>query len=268
MSHGPRRLLLALVAGVSLTAMTACAGPHQDRTARTAKDLEVSRSPAPAALTSQGARHALLTMAYLGSQWTEVRDVPGAYDDLLQATVDRRQFYLNDAGAGACQQLLDRLSRNRLVAAAPDGSAHAVAVFASDDGARLRYEVGAYPADRLAADRTWLAALPDRCDQFEATRPDGSRESVQVTALDVPKTGGTRQALQVVARGTTNGVPFTLSLDVALVTSESSAISVINGGLGGASAVATEQAVRLGGERLATVLAGGTPPASPDGLFD
>lgn len=84
----------------------------------------------------------------------------------------------------------------------------------------------------------------------------------------MPEARDTRQPFQVVAKGSTSGEPFTLSLDVALVTTGDRALTVVNGGLGGASAVITRQAVRVGAERLPTVLAGGTPPASPHGLFD
>ncbi|MFF0225847.1 hypothetical protein [Streptomyces sp. NPDC004629] len=261
--------MLTLVAGVSL-AVTACAAPRPGpRTEVETAAGAAPRTTSPAtALTVGQARQALLTETDLGSQWTRSRDTAGGYDDLLRATVDGHAYLTHRRDAAACQRLLDRLRLDGLLDE-PGGQAHASAVFDAEDGGRLRYTVGTYPTAQLGGVRAWLGTLPHKCNAFQATRPDGGTENVQVSVLDVPKAGDMRQALLVVVKGRTDGVPFTLSLNVAFVTAgTSSAITLINGGLGGASADSTAQAVRLGAQRLATVLAGGTPPVWPQGQQD
>jgi hypothetical protein len=42
----------------------------------------------------------------------------------------------------------------------------------------------------------------------------------------------------------------------------------VNVGLNGVETGTTTQAIRLGAQRLTTVLAGRTPPAQPEGLLD
>jgi len=267
-SRGRVGFTAALAVGASLFAV-ACAGTGQVRVGeegRTGTRAADSAEPT-VTLTSRQAKHALLTEAYLGSEWTEVKDSVDRRDDLLRGTVNVQDWLTHEENATVCQQLLDRLSGNRILGT-PLPDAHAVAVFDADDGNRLRYEVGTYPTGELQAARRWFAALPRKCDVFTATRPDGSTENVQVSSLPLPEGDGTRQALLVVAKGTTEGVPFTVSLDVALATSGTSAITVINGGLDDVSRITTQLAVRLGTPRLTTVQTGGTPPAQPTGLFD
>ncbi|MFF0465338.1 hypothetical protein [Streptomyces mexicanus] len=269
---GPHRgrvgYIAALAVGASLFA-AACAGAGQERQS-TESSQEGLRAGAPASgvgLTSRQAEHALLTEAYLGSQWTEVTDAGAGREGLLRGTVNAQNWLTHKQDVVVCQQLLDRLSGNRILGA-PLADTQAVAVFDADDGNLMRYEVGTYSAAELGATRRWFGSLAQTCGVFTATRPDGTAEDVRVTSLPVPKGEGTRHALSVVAKGSTEGVPFTLSLDVALMTSGDSAITVVNGGLAEASHLTTGLAVRLGVPRLATVLAGGTPPAQPTGLLD
>ncbi|POX64618.1 hypothetical protein C3492_04665 [Streptomyces sp. Ru62] len=258
----------ALAVGASLFA-AACAGAGQERqSAGSGPEGRPAGSGVPAVgLTSRQARHALLTEAYLGSQWTEVKDSGDRREGLLRGTVNAQDWLTHKEDATVCRRLLDRLSDDRILDA-PLAGTQAVAVFDADDGNRMRYEVGTYPAAELRAAREWFGALPQKCGVFIATRPDGSTEDVRVTSLPVPEGDGTRQALSVVAKGTTEGVPFTMSLDVALMASGDSAVTVVNGGLADASHLTTKLAVRLGAPRLTTVLAGGTPPAQPTGLLD
>jgi hypothetical protein len=268
LNRGRTGFVATLVVGASLFAV-ACTGTAQERVAQ---DGSTTGRPAlPAAmtvtLTSRQARHALLTEAYLGSQWTEAKDTADRRDSLLSGTVNAQDWLTHEEDAGVCQQLLDRLSGDDILGD-PLGEAHATAVFNADDGNRLRYAVGTYPGDELVVALRWFAALPQKCGVFTATRPDHSTETVNVTSVPLPKGAGTRQALLVVAKGTTQGVPFTMSLDVALVTSGTSAITVVNGGLANVSRHTTQLAVRLGAPRLTTVQTGGTPPAQPTGLFD
>ncbi|MFE6895164.1 hypothetical protein [Streptomyces sp. NPDC057694] len=242
----------AALAAAGALALAGCSsGPAEPGTAA---------SSAAVVLTDRGARQALLSETWLGSQWTGTTGTAADHDGLVRAVVDKKRFLTHRANAAACQTLLDRLSQGRLLPPSA-GSAHAVAVFDGEDGGRLRYEVGAYPSAELTEARRWMADLPVTCDGFTALRPDGGRESVDVSGLDVPAAGDSRQALLVTVKGSTDGVPFTLSLNVALVTVDDSAITLVNGGLTGASTVTTRQAVRLGGERLKTVMNGGTLPA-------
>ncbi len=258
----------AFAVGTSLFA-AACAGAGQER--QGADGGRVGRpagSAAPAGtLTSRQARGALLTEAYLGSQWTEVTNSADRRDGLLSGTVNARDWLTHEEDAAVCQRLLDRLGDDRILGTPLPGT-EAVAVFDADDSNRLRYAVGTYSADRLRSERRWFGTLAQTCGVFAATRPDGSTEKVQVTSLPVPEGDGSRQALSVVAKGTAEGVPFTVSVDVALVTSGNSATTVINGGLADASHVTTGLAVRLGAPRLTTALAGGTPPPQPTGPLD
>ncbi|MFI1794751.1 hypothetical protein ACH40D_41105 [Streptomyces olivaceoviridis] len=260
--------IAAFAVGTSLFA-AACAGAGQERQgAESGREGRPAGSAAPAGtLTSRQARHALLTEAYLGSRWTEVTDSADRHDGLLRGTVNARDWLTHEEDAAVCRRLLDRLGDDRILGTPLPGT-QAVAVFDADDGNRLRYAVGTYSADRLRAERRWFGTLAQTCGVFAATRPDGSTENVRVTSLPVPEGDGTRQALSVVAKGTAQGMPFTVSVDVALVTSGDSAITVINGGLADASHVTTGLAVRLGAPRLTAVLAGGTPPPQPTGPLD
>lgn len=265
-----RRLgyIAAFAVGTSLFA-AACAGAGQERQGvESGREGRPAGAAAPAGgLTSRQARHALLTEAYLGSGWTEVTDSADRRDGLLRGTVDARDWLTHEGDAAVCRRLLDRLGDGRILGAPLPGT-QAAAVFDADDGNRLRYAVGTYSPERLRSERRWFGTLAETCGVFAATRPDGSTEDVRVTSLPVPEGDGVRQALSVVAKGTTEGMPFTVSVDVALVTSGNSAVTVINGGLADASHVTTELAVRLGAPRLTTALAGGTPPAQPTGPLD
>jgi hypothetical protein len=261
----------ALAVGASLFA-AACAGAAQTRqSTESVQQVRPAKSAPVVVLTSRQARHALLTEAYLGSQWTEVKDSGDWRDGLLRGTVNAHDWLSHPEDAAVCQRLLDRLSGEQILST-PLAGTQAVAVFDADDGNRMRYTVATYTNGELRAARRWLDTLPLACGAFTATRSDGSTEAVRITSLLLPDEhshrDGTRQALSVVAKGTTEGVPFTVSLDVALVTSGDSALTVVNGGVTDASHVITEFAVRLGALRLATVLAGGTPPDQPEGLLD
>ncbi|MGW0301600.1 hypothetical protein ACWDYK_33585, partial [Streptomyces anthocyanicus] len=69
--------------------------------------------------------------------------------------------------------------------------------------------------------------------------------------------------LRVSVQGDADGGPATLTLDVAAVRVDTSAVTVMGGGLDGGQTDSVEQAVRQGTERLKTVLDGGTPSPQP-----
>jgi hypothetical protein len=85
---------------------------------------------------------------------------------------------------------------------------------------------------------------------------------VQVVEASLPDAGDARQGLTVTVKGTAEGNPVTLTLDVAAVRVGTDAIAVTNGGLDGADHDTTETAVQSGVQRLEEVQAGRTP--SPD----
>ena len=92
---------------------------------------------------------------------------------------------------------------------------------------------------------------------------------MQVVEASLPKAGDARQGLTMTMTGTSDGDPVTLTLDVAAVRVGTDAITVTNGGLGGADHDSTKTAVQQGTDRLKDVQAGRTPAAEPgDGQQD
>jgi hypothetical protein len=114
-----------------------------------------------------------------------------------------------------------------------------------------------------------MESLPETCDQFTVTGGDSGNgeRTVQVVEASLPNEGDARQGLTVTVKGTTDGDPVTLTLDVAAVRVGTDAITVTNGGLDGADHDSTDTAVQQGTQRLKNVLAGRTPKAQP-GQFD
>lgn len=210
-------------------------------------------------LTAQGAQTALVTEGDLEDDWNQVKDAATWRDSLLIGKVDTADFLTGKAQAADCQRLLDSLYDDDLLGK-PSG-ASALTGFQQGD-ARLLYQVAAYSGDDLDDSWSWLKSLPTECDQFTATG-DGGERTVQVVTASLPKEGDARQGLTVTVKGTSDGSPVTLTLDVAAVRVGDDAITVTNGGLGGADHDSTETAVQQGTQRLKDVLAGKTPASEP-----
>jgi hypothetical protein len=216
-------------------------------------------SPA-ARLTAAGARAALITEADIEDDWTKVADAASWRDELLVGKVDVAAFLTAQSEAADCQRLLDGLYDDDLLGK-PSG-ASALTGFQQGDS-RLLHQVAAYDRAGLDASLKWLKSLPVECDEFTAADSSGGKRTVQVTEASVPDEGDARQGLHVTVRGTADGAPATLTLDVAVVRVGSDAVTVTGGGLDGGQDDSVEQAVRRGTPRLEDVLAGKTPAADP-----
>ncbi|MFI7390323.1 hypothetical protein [Streptomyces tendae] len=280
-SHPVRLVASALAAG-ALLATAACSGGGGSENASdtAAEQAGVARqnaakqtpsgsptdsptgspSASPAALTEAGAKAALLTEADLEGGWNQVEDADKWRDRLLVGKVDVADFLTAKSSATDCQALLDALYDDGLLGD-PSGPS-ALTGFAQGDS-RLLEQVAGYDRAGLDARMKWLRTLPDTCDEFTATGSGGGERTVQVTEASVPDVGDARTGLRVTVRGNADGGPATLTLDIAAVRVDTSAVTVMGGGLDGGRTDSVEQAVRQGTERLQTVLDGGTPSAQP-----
>ncbi|MFE9940782.1 hypothetical protein [Streptomyces hirsutus] len=219
-------------------------------------------SPTPG-LTETGARNALITEADIEDYWDQVENPQKWRDSLLIGKVDAAAFLSGKSEAADCQRLIDSLYDETLLGR-PSGAS---ALTGFEEGAsRLLYQVAAYQKDDLDDAMKWLKSLPETCDQFTLTGGDGGKRTVQVIEASLPEEGDARQGLTVTVKGTSNGDPVTLTLDVAAVRLGTDAITVTNGGLDGANHDTTEAAVGQGTPRLEEVLAGRTPQSTPTGV--
>ena len=261
-SRRPVRPLASALAAGTLLAVAACSdGDGGDMGASDVVASPVARQTGTTSsspdLTQQGARTALVTEGDLEDDWNQVDDAATWRDSLLIGTVDTADFLTGKTAAADCQRLLDSLYDEDLLGK-PSG-ASALTGFEEGD-ARLLYQVAAYRKDDLDDSLDWLESLPSKCDQFSVTG-DGGARTVQVVQASLPAEGDARQGLTVTVKGTADGSPVTLTLDVAAVRAGDDAITVTNGGLDGADHDSTEQAVKRGTLRLEDVLAGMTPDA-------
>ncbi|MFC9290096.1 hypothetical protein [Streptomyces sp. NPDC057052] len=221
-------------------------------------------TPSPAATLSEtGARNALITAADIEDDWVQVKNPQSWSDKLLIGQVDAAQFVTGKTDAADCQRLVDGLYDEKLLGT-PSG-ASALNGFQEGDS-RLLYQVAAYQKATLDKSMDWLGKLPETCDQFTLTGGDSGDRTVQVVEASLPKEGDARQGLTVTVKGTSNGDPVTLTLDVAVVRVGDDAITITNGGLDGADEDTTKAAVEQGTKRLKEVLAGRTPTPTPSNL--
>lgn len=266
----PARVLATALATGALLTITACSGgdgdaatgSHTTELPAIAQTTTPSASPS-AGLTETGARNALITEADIEDNWAQVPRPQDWRDSLLAGDVDVAAFLSGKSDAADCQRLADSLFDETLLGR-PSG-ASALTGFEEGDS-RLFYQVAAYQKDDLDSAMRWLASLPDLCDQFTLTDGGSRKRTVQVIEMPLPQHGDARQGLTVTVKGTSNGAPATLTLDVAVVRIRTNAITIINGGLDGADHDTTTTAVDQGTQRLADVLAGRTPQPTPNGV--
>ncbi|MCM1975045.1 MULTISPECIES: hypothetical protein [Streptomyces] len=257
------RTVHALASALSAAALLTCAAcsDGDDSSGTGARDV-ASASPlaaqttAPATLTQEGARSALITEKDIEDDWTQVDDAASWRDSLLIGTVDVNDFITGKSDAADCQQLMDRLYSEDLLGK-PSG-ASALRGFEEGDS-RLLYQVASYDADALSDSMDWLKSLPEKCDQFEMTGGDSGKRTVQVIEISVPDEGDARQGLRVTVKGTADGSAATLTQEIAAVRVDDNAITVTAGGLDGVEDDSIEEAVENGTPRLEDVLAGKTP---------
>ncbi|WP_371667952.1 hypothetical protein OG985_10100 [Streptomyces sp. NBC_00289] len=259
----PVRLLASALTAGALLITAACSDDGDggsgsaDVTGSPSADSPAAASGA--ALTEAGAQAALVTEADLEDDWSKVTDAATWRDKLLVGTVDVADFLTAKADAADCQKLLDSLHGEDLLGK-PSG-ASALTGFEQGDS-RLLYQVAAYDRAALDDSFTWLKSLPTECDSFTVT--DGKdKRTVEVIETSLPEEGDARQGLRVTVRGTVDGAPTTLTLDVAAVRVGSDALTVTAGGLDGDESDSTKQAAKLGTQRLKDVQAGKTPSADP-----
>ncbi|MBC2900549.1 hypothetical protein [Streptomyces cupreus] len=252
----PVHALASALAAAALLTCAACSDDSDSAADVAASPLAAQTTAAPAELTEAGAQAALITESDIEDDWTQVEDASGWRDSLLVGQVDVADFLTAKADAADCQRLLDRLYSEDLLGK-PSG-ASALRGFEQGDS-RLLYQVAAYDRAALSASLAWLKTLPVKCDQFTATDDAGEERTVQVIETSLPDEGDARQGLRVTVKGTADGSPATLTLDVAAVRVGSDAITVTAGGLDGGEDDSVEDAVEKGTQRLKDVQAGKTP---------
>lgn len=241
--------------GVRLLAPRAAREREVRRITRVPHRHGVPSASATPSLTAAQARDALLGPAELGERWSPTQGGATWRDGLLKGRTD----------VADCQRLLDGLYAEDLLGK-PKGAGAVVGLDESDTEAQLRYQVAAYggPAE-VDAKMAWLRTLPEKCAEFTATDVRGERQTVRVVPAALPGVGDAREGLRMTMSGEGDlyGETPTLTLDFAAVRVGDRAVSLTNGGLGGAEEDFTNQAVQLGTQRLQNVLAGGTPRTSP-----
>ncbi|MET9682449.1 hypothetical protein [Streptomyces coeruleorubidus] len=270
MTRRPYRLVRVLSSALAAGTLLTTAGCSDDDgtdgsrvsgvTASQAAGKRQTPSPATT-LTTDRARTALITEADIEDDWTQVKDTEADnwHDSLLIGTVDVSDFLTAKAQAADCQRLLDSLFDDDLLGR-PSGASE-LRGFEQGDS-RLLYQVASYERTDPQDSLTWMANLPEKCDQFTVA-DGGEQRTVQVVETSLPGVGDAREGLRVTVRGTTGGTQATLTLDVAAVRVGDDAITVTAGGLDGDENDSVEQAVRLGTQRLKDVLAGKTPSPDP-----
>jgi len=214
-----------------------------------------ARAPSPSpsvtvapTLTEAQAKSALITPADLGEGWTRTEGAATWRDALLKGKAD----------TVGCQRLLDGLYAEDLLGE-PAGARSVVGFDGTDDGAQLRYQVGAYDRAALDASLAWLRTVPETCGEFTATDSRGARFTVGTATAALPALGGAREGLRVTVSGDGEAWPAFLTLDFAAVRVGDSALSLTHGSLDGIDIDAddTREAVEVGTRRLGEALAGG-----------
>ncbi|MEU9284497.1 hypothetical protein AB0D57_07120 [Streptomyces sp. NPDC048275] len=256
-----RLLACALTAGV-LWSATACAGYEGSGNvnAQASASPAVIASPtATPSLTDAQATAALITQAELGGPWSETRGGATWRDGVLKSRTDDPD----------CQRLLDGLYAEDLLGE-PKGPRAVVGLDESDGEAQMRYQVAAYagPGD-VDAKLAWLRTLPSTCGEFMSTDVRGGQAYVTVVPAKLPGVGDAREGLRMTMSSAVDsddedsGEGWTLTLDFAAVRVGDRAVSLTNGGLGGAAEDSTQQAVQIGTQRLQDILAGKPPTEAP-----
>lgn len=258
--YRPVRVLASVLAAGAVLATASCSGHAKSTKAVSPAALRSTSPSATPALTGAGARAALITEADLEGNWTQANNAASWRDKLLVGKVDVAAFLAAKSTAADCQRLLDSLYNDNLLGRPVGGSA--LTGFSWGDY-RLLYQTGDYSQASVDKSLDWIKNLPQKCDQFTATAPDGSERTVQVVELPLPKAGNARQGVTVTVQGTAAGDPTTITLDVAAVRVGGAAATVTNGGPSGADHPSTEDAVEEGAKRLQAVLAGKTPSPHP-----
>ncbi|WP_234048340.1 hypothetical protein [Streptomyces liliifuscus] len=264
-----RRTVLALVPALAAAALLTTAGcsagdgagsgaaPKADAAVSASPVAGQAPSPSPSVtvaptLTEAQVKSALISGKDLGEDWKPTQGGATWRDALLKGRTD-----IPD-----CQRLLDGLYAEDLLGE-PAGARAVRGLDDTDDGAQVRYQVGAYDRAALDASLAWLKAVPGKCGQFTAADVRGGELTVQVTATSLPGVGEARENLRVRVYGESGDAPAVLTLDFAAVRVGDSALSLTNGGLDGVDANSTRQAAQLGTQRLQDVLAGKKPAARP-----
>ncbi|MEU5345990.1 hypothetical protein AB0H18_35020 [Streptomyces sp. NPDC020766] len=269
LSRPRRRTALAFVPALAAAALLTTAGcsagdgagsgaaAEGDAAVAASPVAEQAPSPSPSVtvaptLTEAQVKSALISGKDLGGDWKPTQGGATWRDALLKGRTDNAD----------CQRLLDGLYAEDLLGE-PAGARAVRGLDDTDNGAQVRYQVGAYDRAALDASLAWLKAVPGKCGQFTATDVKGGELTVQVVASPLPGVGEARESLRVRVYGESAGAPAVLTLDFAAVRVGDSALSLTNGGLDGTDANSTRQAAQLGTQRLQDVLAGKKPTARP-----
>ncbi|MFE0515783.1 hypothetical protein [Streptomyces sp. NPDC058964] len=260
-SRPARVLAPALAAGALLATASCSGGGGSPEAASVTPAAERPSSPsATPALTGPGAKAALITAADIEDDWSQANNAATWRNELLVGKVDVAQFLSGKANAAECQKLIDGMYSDTLLGRATGASA--LTGFTAADY-RLLYQVGDYGKDSLTKSLDWIKSLPQKCAQFTVTASDGSKRTVQVVELPLPKVGDARQGLTVTVQGTADGNPVTLTQDVTALRVGASGAALTNGGPSGADHPSTLMAVEAGAQRLQDVLSGKTPTSNP-----
>ncbi|MFE4993923.1 hypothetical protein ACFRH4_21720 [Streptomyces mirabilis] len=254
---GPYRLLARALTAGALVSASACSFPGVMRHADAPPIVPPATSATPS-LTDAQASAALITQGELGGRWSATQGGATWRDGLLKTRTD----------APDCQRLLDGLYAEDLLGE-PTGARAVVGLDESGNAAQLRYQVAAYAApSEVDAKLAWLRTLPTKCAQFTSTDVRGGQLNVTVEPAVLPGVGDAREGLRLTMSGASpadaaSGAAPMLTLDFAAVRVGDRAVSLTNGGLGGAAQDSTQQAVQVGTQRLQDVLAGRPPTTQP-----
>jgi hypothetical protein len=248
----PYRVLAQVVGVGMLAGAAACAAndPGYPRGFPEAAVVDETTGPASptarptSALTDARARSALLRRGDLGGAWTGTQGAATWRDGLLKGRT----------GLPECQELLDMVYAEDLLGEARGGTA--VTGFDDDeDGAQLRYQVGAYDKADIDARLDRFGRLIGKCREFTITGVQGQEYGAEVTPVELPGgIGDEARAVRLTVSGDIDGEDGALTLDLATVRVGDTAVLLTHGGLYGIDETATREAAQAGAHRLQDLL--------------
>lgn len=188
--------------------------------AATSSTPTATATTAPHALDQQQVDAALLTQADMPTGW--LQDTSAPVRPAPDASAPAEVVYDPPACAEIAAAIDDDTPTDRQPLAAGE------ATFATDGFTFLVETVETWEPDLRTASVDALAAALSACPSYTQTAPDGTVTTTTVTALDAPNLADRTVGVRVAA---SSGTSPTIVVDVVVVVTGSTSVSVVAGGL-------------------------------------